>query len=147
MTLSFSFHEPHASLYQQPAPTLTTQTLRIQRMCTFINCLFHEDRISLRHLSPCHFFSAFTTFSSFHLCTCFDCGSALTFFSPVGLVGLGLVFDSFVDSSCIVSFSLDFFTSAMRQSKETLFTHPPECLSPSERVRVIRLDRSANPKH
>lgn len=46
------FHEP---IHFFVPSTSTRQTFRIQRMCTFINDLLHEDHASSRHLSPCHF--------------------------------------------------------------------------------------------
>jgi len=63
---SLLFMNPHASLYYQFASTRITPTFCIQRMCTFIHYL-HEDRTSLRHLLPCHFYSLHSHLSIFYV--------------------------------------------------------------------------------
>lgn len=79
----FFFMTPHASLYHQLATTRTTQTLRIRRMCTFINYLLTST--SLRHLSPCYFFSF--AFTPFHLLTYVHALETESVLTHIGLFG------------------------------------------------------------
>lgn len=129
------FHQP-PHFFVLPTSTRTTSTLRIRRMCTFINYLFTTTHLYDMSFSLC----CIHPFSPSHLCTCFGprkCFGIL--FSLVGLFGLGRS-DFFTDLSCIVSFffagcpsflSTPFYECNGTQSKENLFRSLSETLSTS----------------